>query len=52
MTKLLIVESPKKAKTIQKFLKRDWTVKASFGYFRELAKDGDNKLGFDIVGDA
>ncbi|BAZ47115.1 DNA topoisomerase I (plasmid) [Chondrocystis sp. NIES-4102] len=47
---LLIVESPKKAKTIQKFLPKNWVVKASYGHFRELAKDGENKLGFEIVG--
>lgn len=51
MPKLLIVESPKKAKTIAKFLPKDWTVKASFGHIRQLAKDGDGKLGFEIVGD-
>ncbi|VEP15429.1 hypothetical protein H1P_3330014 [Hyella patelloides LEGE 07179] len=51
MTKLLIVESPKKARTIQKFIGKDWIVRASFGHVRQLAKDGDGKLGFDIVGD-
>ena len=50
MPKLLIVESPKKARTIQKFIGNDWIVKASFGHIRQLAKDGDGKLGFDIVG--
>ena len=49
MPKLLIVESPKKARTIAKFLKNDWQVKASFGHVRQLAQDGDGKLGFDIV---
>lgn len=51
MPKLLIVESPKKARTIQKFIGKDWIVKASFGHIRQLAKDGDGKLGFDLVGD-
>ena len=51
MPKLLIVESPKKARTIQKFLKNDWMVKASFGHVRQLAFDGDRKMGFDLVDD-
>ena len=51
MPKLLIVESPKKARTIQKFLQGDWNVRASFGHIRQLAKDGEDKLGFDLVGD-
>ena len=46
----MIVESPKKARTIQKFLKSGWTVKASFGHIRQLAKDGNDKLGFELVG--
>ena len=50
MPKLLIVESPKKARTIQKFIGKDWIVRASFGHVRQLAKDGDRKMGFDIVG--
>ena len=41
MPKLLIVESPKKAQTIQKFIGKDWIVRASFGHIRQLAKDGD-----------
>ena len=49
--KLLIVESPKKAKTIQKFLKNDWNVRASFGHVRQLANDGEDQLGFDLIGD-
>ena len=48
--KLLIVESPKKARTIQKFLSKDWIVKASYGHVRQLALDGENKLGFDFIG--
>ena len=51
MPGFLIVESPKKARTIQKFIGQDWIVKASFGHIRQLAKDGDGKLGFDIIGD-
>ncbi len=49
--KLLIVESPKKARTLQKFLKNDWIVRASYGHVRQLAKDGEDKLGFDLIGD-
>ena len=42
---LLIVESPAKAKTIEKFLGKDFTVKSSFGHIRDLEKG--NK-GVDI----
>lgn len=46
MTKnLLIVESPAKAKTIEKILGKDFTVKSSFGHIRDL--DKGNK-GIDI----
>ncbi|HPN72230.1 MAG TPA: toprim domain-containing protein, partial [Saprospiraceae bacterium] len=36
--KLLIVESPAKAKTIQKYLGGDFEVKSSFGHIRDLDK--------------
>ena len=49
--KLLIVESPKKAKTIASFLSSDWIVRASYGHIRQLALDGEDKLGFDLIGD-
>ena len=42
---LVIVESPAKAKTIEKFLGKDFVVKSSFGHIRDLPKKG---LSIDI----
>lgn len=39
---LVIVESPAKAKTIEKFLGPDYVVKSSFGHIRDLPKKGLN----------
>lgn len=44
--KLLIVESPAKAKTISKYLDNKYTVKASVGHIRDLPKS--NKKAIDI----
>lgn len=35
---LVIVESPAKAKTIERFLGSNYTVKSSFGHIRDLEK--------------
>ena len=45
MQNLVIVESPAKAKTIERFLGKDYIVKSSFGHIRDLAKKG---LGVEI----
>ncbi len=39
---LVIVESPAKAKTIEKYLGKDYSVKSSFGHIRDLPKKGLN----------
>ncbi len=45
MENLVIVESPAKAKTFQKYLGKDFTVKASFGHIRDLQ---DKKLSINV----
>ena len=48
MKSLVIVESPAKAKTIGKYLGKDYTVKASVGHIMDLPK---SKLGVDVEKD-
>lgn len=45
---LVIVESPAKAKTINKYLPRGYTVQATMGHVRDLPK---SKLGIDLEND-
>jgi DNA topoisomerase-1 len=45
---LVIVESPAKAKTIEKILGKDFTVKSSFGHIRDLIKDTKDKKAIDV----
>lgn len=46
--RLVIVESPAKAKTVNRYLGQDYVVKASIGHIRDLPK---SKLGVDIKND-
>ena len=45
---LVVVESPAKAKTIEKYLGPDYTVRASYGHIRDLPK---SNLGVDVQHD-
>lgn len=46
--KLVIVESPTKARTISQFLGKDYKVESSFGHIRDLPK---NRLAIDVEND-
>jgi len=46
--KLVIVESPAKCNTIQRYLGNDYQVKASLGHIRDLATSGKGGLGVDV----
>ena len=48
MSKLVIVESPSKAKSIQKYLGKDYTVVSSKGHVRDLPAA---KLSVDVKND-
>ena len=50
MTKLLIVESPSKAKTLSKYLGSDYHVLASYGHIRNLLpkSEGVNTENFEM----
>ena len=51
MSKLVIVESPSKAKTIEKYLGKDYEVISSKGHIRDLATTGKGGLGVDVEHD-
>ena len=46
--KLVIVESPSKSKTIEKYLGKDYKVVSSLGHIRDLSTTGKFGLGVDI----
>lgn len=48
MTKLVIVESPSKSKTIQKYLGDEYEVLSSKGHINDLATSGKGGLGVDV----
>lgn len=49
--KLIIVESPSKSKTIEKYLGNEYKVVSSLGHIRDLATSGKYGLGIDIEND-
>ena len=51
MKNLVIVESPAKSKTIEKYLGKDYKVVSSKGHIRDLATSGKEGLGVDVDSD-
>ena len=51
MKNLVIVESPSKSKTIEKYLGKDYKVTSSKGHISDLATKGSEGLGVDIEND-
>lgn len=51
MKNLVIVESPSKSKTIEKYLGGDYHVVSSKGHIRDLATSGKGCLGIDVEND-
>ncbi len=51
MKNLVIVESPSKSKTIEKYLGKDYKVVSSKGHIRDLATTGKEGLGVDVDND-
>lgn len=51
MKNLVIVESPSKSKTIEKYLGEDFEVVSSKGHIRDLATTGKGGLGVDFDND-
>ncbi|MEO0541611.1 MAG: toprim domain-containing protein, partial [Cyanobacteria bacterium P01_A01_bin.105] len=49
MANLLLIESPGKIKKLGQILGPGWMIKASIGHVRELANDGEDALGFDLL---
>ncbi len=48
MKTLVIVESPTKVKSIQKYLGDEYKVMSSKGHLRDLRKTGKERLGIDV----
>lgn len=46
--KLFLIEAPGKIKKLRQILGSEYIVRASGGHIRELARDGDDNLGFEI----